>query len=173
MNVRILGAFDESEDVTKMAMLRWDTDTLAWVKFTGNTAEPGANVFVTNFPATQAVSVASLPLPATASTSALQTTGNTTLASLLTELELKANLSETQPISGSVTANPTIYATQLDEASGTVTYVGKAVTGSSSASAVWQVSKITVSGTVTAVTYADGNLNFDNVWDNRASLTYS
>ena len=48
---------------------------------------------------TQPVSAASLPLPAGASTAALQTTGNTSLGSLLTELALKADLTETQPTS--------------------------------------------------------------------------
>lgn len=45
----------------------------------------GGNVTVTNFPATQAVSAASLPLPTGASTSALQTTGNSSLNSIDTK----------------------------------------------------------------------------------------
>jgi hypothetical protein len=40
------------------------------------------NVFVTNFPAVQAISATALPLPAGASTSALQTAGNATLTSI-------------------------------------------------------------------------------------------
>lgn len=56
--------------------------------------------------------------------------------------------------------------------SGSITYVGKATIGSSGASAVWQVQKIDeTSGTI--ITWADGNDNFDNVWNNYASLTYS
>lgn len=63
------------------------------------------------------------------------------------------------------------YATRL-ATSGSVTYVGKAAIGSSSASSVWQIKKIDeTSGTV--ITWADGNSSFDNIWDNRASLTYS
>lgn len=58
------------------------------------------------------------------------------------------------------------------DTSGAITYVGKAAIGSSSASALWQIKKIDeTSGTV--ITWADGNSNFDNIWDNRASLTYS
>lgn len=50
-------------------------------------------------------------------------------------------------------------------------YYGVAAVGSSTASAVWRVFRETESsGTIL---YADGNANFDNVWDNYASLTYS
>lgn len=79
---RIQGGYDFLEGVTKMAMLRWDPDTLAWVKFTGNTAEPGANVYVTNFPAIQAVSATALPLPAGAATEAKQDLANSYLADI-------------------------------------------------------------------------------------------
>lgn len=66
-----------------------------------------------------------------------------------------------------------IYATIVDEPSSTVTYVGNAETGSSESDLVWQIKKITVTGTVTKIEWADGNSNFDNSWTNRASLTYS
>lgn len=62
--------------------------------------------------------------------------------------------------------------TRLDEASASVTYVGKGAIGSADSAAVWQIQKITVSGTVTSITWADSNANFDNVWADRASLTY-
>lgn len=56
--------------------------------------------------------------------------------------------------------------------SGTTTYVGRAAIGSATSSAVWQVQKIDESsGTI--VTWADGNDNFDNIFDNYASLSYS
>lgn len=53
----------------------------------------------------------------------------------------------------------------------TYTYIGKAAPGSSTASAVWQVMRITNADTT--ILLADGNDNFDNVWDNYASLSYS
>lgn len=63
-------------------------------------------------------------------------------------------------------------ATRIDEVSATVTYIGKAATGSATSSGVWQIQKIDESsGTV--ITWADGDANFNNVWDDRASLTYS
>ncbi len=62
----------------------------------------------------------------------------------------------------------TIY----EEASATIAYLGKALPGTVTSAGSWQISKInTTSGIVT--TWADGNSNFDNIWDNRASLTYS
>ena len=58
------------------------------------------------------------------------------------------------------------------EVSGGTTYVGKAPPGSITSEARWQVSRIVVAGGTTTVTWADGNLTYDNIWDNRASLTY-
>lgn len=56
----------------------------------------------------------------------------------------------------------------------TLAYLGKAYPGASTASAVWQVQKLVygTDGDVT-ITWADGNSAFDNVWDDRASLSYS
>ena len=77
----------------------------------------------------------------------------------------------TNPISVT-TAASVVYAIRIDEASATVTYIGKAATGSATSGALWQVQKIdTTTGTV--ITWADGNGDFDNIWDNRATLTYS
>lgn len=70
-------------------------------------------------------------------------------------------------------ASETTYTTRLDEPSAGITYVGQAVVGALEASAVWQIKKITESGSTTKIEFADGNQAFDNVWNNRASLTYS
>jgi len=48
----------------------------------GNSITVDGTVAVSNFPATQPISAASLPLPTGASTSALQTTGNTSLSNI-------------------------------------------------------------------------------------------
>lgn len=66
-----------------------------------------------------------------------------------------------------------LYTVRIDEVDATTTYFGFAAVGSSTASAVWRIKRMTVSGTVTSILFADGNSNFDNVWDNRASLSYS
>ena len=61
----------------------------------------------------------------------------------------------------------------IDEVSSSLSYIGKAVVGSSQSSAVWQISKLeTISG-VTLLQFADGDDSFDNIWDDRATLTYS
>jgi hypothetical protein len=64
-------------------------------------------------------------------------------------------------------------ATIVDDASSTVTYVGTALIGSATSSAVWKIKKLTESGSLLIITWADGNSSADNVWDDRASLTYS
>lgn len=64
-------------------------------------------------------------------------------------------------------------ATKVDEADASTTYIGTAVIGAATSSALWQIKKVSVSGTVTTITWADGNDNYDNIWDNRASLSYS
>lgn len=68
-----------------------------------------------------------------------------------------------------------IYTTRIDDAGSGVTYFGEAAAGSATSAAVWRIRKITDSGTPTdtSILFADGDTNFDGVWDNRAALTYS
>lgn len=73
---------------------------------------------------------------------------------------------------GGASAVPAL-ATIVDEVSASITYLGKADPGTGAASALWQIQRITTSGTTTTVEFADGNSDFDNVWNNRASLSYS
>lgn len=63
-------------------------------------------------------------------------------------------------------------AVQLDNSNSTLLYVGQAEPGSPTSSAVWQISRIDLSSGV-VVTWANGNREFKNIWDNRSSLTYS
>lgn len=64
-------------------------------------------------------------------------------------------------------------AMRVDEPDANTTYQGWAEPGSVNGGAVWRIRKVAKSGTVTTITWADGNVNFDNIWDNRASLSYS
>lgn len=57
--------------------------------------------------------------------------------------------------------------------SGDNTYVAVAPVGSAQASAVWQVKKVNSSAGTTTITWADGNINFDNVATDLTSLSYS
>jgi hypothetical protein len=65
------------------------------------------------------------------------------------------------------------FKTLIDKTSTTVIYIGKASIGSNTSAASWQITKIDLSTSVISFLWADGNTNFDNVWDNRSSLTYS
>jgi len=64
-----------------------------------------------------------------------------------------------------------VLAIRLDEQSG-VMYVGEASLGASESAAVWRIKSVGTSGTITTVRWADGNAEFDNVWNNRAALSY-
>lgn len=70
----------------------------------------------------------------------------------------------------------TNYATRYDQDASTPTfaYLGKAAVGTATSAAAWQIQKLTfgVDGDVD-ITWADGDASFDNVWDDRASLSYS
>ena len=67
------------------------------------------------------------------------------------------------------------YITLIDKEATTasIIYVGKAVPGTATSAASWQIQKIDKSTSNITVLLADGNTNYDNVWDNRASLSYS
>lgn len=70
-------------------------------------------------------------------------------------------------------AAPVRVALQFDGESSTVNYVGEASFGAATSAAVWRIKKITYSGSSLNITWADGNDEYDNIWDNRASLSYS
>lgn len=60
----------------------------------------------------------------------------------------------------------------IDEVDTNTTYVGEAVVGTTASEAKWRIRKVFINGTNTTVLYADGNANWDNVWDDRESLSY-
>ena len=64
--------------------------------------------------------------------------------------------------------------TRLDVASDTIMYVGKATVGSSPSEPVWRIFRITstAAGSMT-IEYVNGEANYNNVWDDRASYSYS
>ena len=65
------------------------------------------------------------------------------------------------------------YTTKIDEVDANNTYVGKAQIGTATSVTSWQIKKISVSGAVTSVTWAEATDGFVNEWDERASYTYS
>lgn len=54
-------------------------------------------------------------------------------------------------------------------------YIGYAIPGSIASSATWRIKKMTydIVNNPTNIQWADGNTNFDNIWDNRATYSYS
>ena len=56
---------------------------------------------------------------------------------------------------------------------GSTTYLGYADAGSLTSASVWAIKKIIEISNDVSITWADGNTNFDNIWDNRLTLTYA
>lgn len=61
----------------------------------------------------------------------------------------------------------------VDESNPNIIYKGFASPAAQVGDPVWAIQKISNTGDVCAYQWADGNKNFDNVWNNRAALSYS
>lgn len=101
--------------------------------------------------------------------------GNTTVTDVAGKKSLDVNVTSLTLSSSddSVETRSQPMKTAIDEASSTVTYIGEATTGTTTSSSNWRIKRLTQSGSVLIIEWADGNGNFDNIWDNRTSLTYS
>ena len=85
-------------------------------------------------------------------------------------------LTDAQLRASAVTVSDSRYTQTLDyDVSNNPIYIGIAAFGSSKASAVWQIRKLTfdVSNNVVDIQYANGTDAFTAIWNNRASLSYS
>lgn len=67
----------------------------------------------------------------------------------------------------------TLYSELIDEVDADTTYHCLAEPGTLTSAAKWRVRKISKVATVTSITWADGNTEFDNIADNRLILVYS
>jgi len=79
-------------------------------------------------------------------------------------------------ITGYAPTSSAPYSIRLDDVTtASVTYVGFASEGSLTSSSCWKIFIIDSRETpiTLAIKYANGNSNFTNIFDNRASLTYS
>jgi len=67
-----------------------------------------------------------------------------------------------------------MFATNIDfEDNGNTVYKGEASPGTATSAALWRITKTTVNAEGDSVKlWADGNANFDNVWDDHLTLTY-
>lgn len=66
-----------------------------------------------------------------------------------------------------------VYAVRYDEISSSTAYRGEATAGATDSSALWRIQKIVIVNDDVTITWAGGDVNFDKVWDNRLSYTYS
>ncbi len=69
-----------------------------------------------------------------------------------------------------------IYTQRLAyDGSDNLIYLGLAIGGTATSAALWQIRAFAYDGSdnLTSILLADGNLEFDNVWDDRAALSYS
>src|SRR3990167_3285847 len=83
-------------------------------------------------------------------------------------------LLEVDPDTGEVLARKFEFAVvvAVDSIDSNIQYVGKAIPGTLTSVNSWRIMRVnSTSGTV--VTWADGNTLFDNIFDNRESLSYS
>jgi len=76
------------------------------------------------------------------------------------------------------TLTETLPAPIVDEASTTVSYFGWSSLGTKTTDAKWKIARVTKASATTPygvviTEYADGDMNYDNIWNNRASLNYS
>lgn len=76
-------------------------------------------------------------------------------------------------VPGAIPTSGAALAIQTDDAGGGVTYVGEAAIGSATSGALWRIKRITIVSADAAIEWADGDGSFDNIWDNRAALSYS
>lgn len=71
---------------------------------------------------------------------------------------------------GSVLGQP--QALRLDDQT-SVIYIGTAPPNSQDTDAIWSIKRLSIVGGLMSIQWADGNDANDNVWANRASLTYA
>lgn len=65
------------------------------------------------------------------------------------------------------------YQTLIDSPDANTTYVGQALHGTVSSSSSWQLMKISTSGNVNLIQYANGDDDYKYIWDSRAGYVYS
>lgn len=84
-------------------------------------------------------------------------------------------ISSLPAVTGSVDIDDTTqYATRMaiDSVDGNISYVGRSAVGSIDGDPVWQIKMIDETVGV-IITFADGDADYDNIWDNRELLIYS
>lgn len=60
-----------------------------------------------------------------------------------------------------------------DTEAGGIAYKGEAAAGTLTSALAWRITEITTTGPDVVILWADGDVDFNNRWDDRASLSYS
>lgn len=63
------------------------------------------------------------------------------------------------------------YTRKIDQVNPSLAYIGESASGGSTSSAIWRIRREITQGQVTTISYAA--TQFNQIWDNRASLTYN
>lgn len=87
--------------------------------------------------------------------------------------QIAVQAGETVQIVQNKTGDPLMFSTRYDQVSSVLAYKGEAFVGASDAQASWRIQKLVygTDGDVT-ITWANGNTDFSNTWNDRATLTY-
>lgn len=86
---------------------------------------------------------------------------------------LQEQVKDVQNKIGSVDSKLFFDPALVDESNANVVFKGYAVPGAKTADAVWAIKKIIFRKGVLSYQWAEGNKNFDKVWDNRQKLIFS
>lgn len=73
---------------------------------------------------------------------------------------------------GSINTKIPEHSVLIDKASSDITYVGQAAVGTLSSQSLWSIMKITTSGSITSVHFANSSESATNIWNDRLTLTY-
>lgn len=90
--------------------------------------------------------------------------GGITSPLTIQQADLNADIDEVSVYEG-------VISKRVDEVSSTITYIGEAVAGSAEGSSVWRVRKIDFTNPI-SIKWAGTGI-YNQVWSNRAALTYN
>ncbi|MDP3558106.1 MAG: hypothetical protein Q8T03_12105 [Bacteroidota bacterium] len=87
--------------------------------------------------------------------------------------DLKASILNLQTLITSIDGKSFYKPLITDKSGANVVYNGYAQPGTLKTAPLWSIEKITSSKGIELHTWADGDMNFDNIWNNRETLVYN
>jgi hypothetical protein len=91
------------------------------------------------------------------------------------DVDVTLDSSSSNPVyvasAGTLSVSSAAATNLLVDDTGTYTYLGKAAPGTATSASSWQVSRVTNATGDTS--FGNNSVDFDQIWDNRASLTYA